>query len=131
MCEEANREFGDDKVLSFEKLSKGFPFIKAFLHETLRLKNPAFAVVRYSLEEYQFGDYKIPKNSELILCLFNAAADEKIWGKDVEEFRPERFLEGNIDTRFSSFLFKFKDIPFLHFQWVQEFVLEEDFLKWK
>jgi cytochrome P450 len=100
MYEEAINEFGNDKVLSFEKLSKGFPFIKAFIHETLRLKNPAFAVVRYSLEDYQFGDYKIPKNSELILCLCNAASDEKIWGKDVDDFRPERFLEGKIDTRY-------------------------------
>jgi cytochrome P450 len=99
MCEEAIKEFGNEKILSFEKLSKGFPFTKAFLNETLRLKNPAFAVARKSLEDYQFGDYLIPKNSELILCFCNAAIDEKIWGKDVEEFRPERFLEGNIDTR--------------------------------
>jgi cytochrome P450 len=98
MCEEAIKEFGNEKVLSFEKLSKGFPFTKAFLNETLRLKNPAFAVARKSLEDYQFGFYN-SKEFGIILCFCNAAIDEKIWGKDVEEFRPERFLEGNVDTR--------------------------------
>eukprot|EP01080_Neovahlkampfia_damariscottae_P004565 gene4565-7949_t len=94
---EAKSEFGGDEVLSFEKLAKGFPILKAFINETLRLKNPAFGVLRNSLEDYDFQGHKIPKKSMVVLVFCASAIDQKIWGEDAEEFRPERFLEKDMN----------------------------------
>jgi cytochrome P450 len=93
ICDEAVQEFGDEKILSYEKLSNGFKFTKALISETLRLKNPAFVTTRYCFEDTEVEGNKIPKNSMVVLAYCNGAVNEKIWGSDAKEFRPERFLE--------------------------------------
>eukprot|EP01080_Neovahlkampfia_damariscottae_P003153 gene3153-5469_t len=93
ICDEAIKEFGDEKVLSYEKLANGFSFTKAIISETLRLKNPAYLTTRYSFEDIEVEGHKIPKHSNIVLGFCNASVSEKIWGSDAKEFRPERFFE--------------------------------------
>ena len=94
--EESIKEFGNEKVLSYDKLSNGFQFTKAFINETLRLRNPAYVTGRFSFEDTVIEGQKIPKNSMFVLCFCNAAVNEKIWGSDAKEFRPERFIEKDL-----------------------------------
>ena len=76
--------------------------MKAFINETLRLKNPAFGVLRYSFEDYKFQGHTVPKNSPILLVFCSSAIDESIWGKDSTGFRPERFLEKDMnDLRYT------------------------------
>jgi cytochrome P450 len=97
ICDEAVKEFGDEKILSYEKLSNGFKFTKALISETLRLKNPAYITARYCFEDTEVDGYKIPKHSMVVLGFCNAGMSEKIWGSDAKEFRPERFFEKDPD----------------------------------
>jgi cytochrome P450 len=65
--EEAKIGFGNETVLSFEKMVEGFQFTNAFIKETLRLKGPAHAMARYTLEKVTIGEHEIPKDVNLIL----------------------------------------------------------------
>eukprot|EP01080_Neovahlkampfia_damariscottae_P000868 gene868-9117_t len=104
ICEEAKKEFGDDEVLSFDKLSKGFKVTKSVINETLRLKTPAPGVLRYSLVDYKFGDYLVPKGTHIGLSFTSCAINQEIWGKDSEEFKPERFFDLDLkDMKFGTF----------------------------
>jgi cytochrome P450 len=93
VCDEAVKEFGNDSTLSYEKMASGFPFTKALIQETLRLKNPAYIVSRYTFEDSKIGEHIIPKNSLIVVAFCNACVNEKYWGKDALQFRPERHFE--------------------------------------
>ena len=43
----------------------------------------------------KIGDYVIKEGTIVFINLYSMTQDPKLWGNDVEEFKPERFLQGN------------------------------------
>eukprot|EP01080_Neovahlkampfia_damariscottae_P007897 gene7897-12365_t len=98
---EAIEEFGDETKLSFEKLSKGFPITKAVINETLRLKNPASGALRSLLTDYTIRGHVIPKDTLVVASFLAVGMNKNIWGNDVDDFKPERFLNRDMkDLRY-------------------------------
>ncbi|KAF5462424.1 hypothetical protein F2P56_018430 [Juglans regia] len=64
------------------------------IQEVLRLYPPAAFVSREALEETQVGDITIPQGVCLWTLIPTLHRDNNIWGKDADEFRPERFSNG-------------------------------------
>ncbi|CAI5494604.1 unnamed protein product [Closterium sp. Naga37s-1] len=64
------------------------------LLETLRLFPPVPVVTRTSKQDVRIGPYVIPKGMDLFLPVGCLHADERYWGADAHEFKPERFQDG-------------------------------------
>ncbi|KAF8193953.1 cytochrome P450 [Mycena galopus ATCC 62051] len=92
-----------DHPLNLDEVSS-FPWLDAVLKETLRLYPPVPFVRRTALEERTIpfttlsGDMSsviIPRGTTLFLGIAGANRLKSVWGSDAEEWKPERWLEGD------------------------------------
>jgi len=65
-------------------------YTENILAESMRLFPPAWALGRLSIEEHEFGGYKIPKGALVLLSPFLAHRDKRFWDA-AAEFVPERW----------------------------------------
>ncbi|KIJ52228.1 hypothetical protein M422DRAFT_243833 [Sphaerobolus stellatus SS14] len=76
-------------------------YITAVLHETLRLTPsiPTFSVepVEDQIVTCEGKQYLIPKDTTVRIFTTQLHKDTKIWGEDVDIFRPERMLDGGFE----------------------------------
>ena len=71
------------------------PYCQAVICEVQRLACVAPQTIPHRLtQQAVVGEFLIPKNSHAIANLWGFMKDPAVWA-DPEEFRPERFLEGN------------------------------------
>lgn len=79
-------------------------YLQSCIHEALRLASPTPTTVRAAARDTtlpQGGGPEgkdpiyIPKGTVVMLTLFNLHHREDIWGKDVDEFKPERWEQFN------------------------------------
>ncbi|KAF8792480.1 Cytochrome P450 1A2 like protein [Argiope bruennichi] len=69
------------------------PFTEAALTEVMRWKSIVpINVPHYTLEDTELNGYFIPKHTHVFSILWAVNFNEKLWGKDVQEYKPERFL---------------------------------------
>jgi len=80
------------------------PYCNAALNESMRLTPSAVGTLRYLTKDSTFGDVTIPAGTNVLAGAYLIHHRKDIWGEDVEEFRPERWLDG-----------KFKPGPFEYF----------------
>ncbi|KAJ4793943.1 hypothetical protein LUZ62_045189 [Rhynchospora pubera] len=83
-------------------------YLHLVIKETLRL-HPAGPLLlpRECREACRVFDYDIPKGTRVLVNAWAIGRDPKYW-EDPEEFKPERFMNGNIDFKDADFEF----IPF-------------------
>ncbi|KAJ3696565.1 hypothetical protein LUZ61_000270 [Rhynchospora tenuis] len=83
-------------------------YMHLVIKETLRL-HPAGPLLlpRECREACRVFDYDIPKGTRVLVNAWAIGRDPKYW-EDPEEFKPERFMNGNIDFKGADFEF----IPF-------------------
>ena len=72
-----------------ETLSK-LNYIKQCVEESMRLYPPAYYVDRMAIETDQLGEHTIPKDTMILLAMYELHRDATFW-EAPEEFRPERF----------------------------------------
>jgi cytochrome P450 len=65
-------------------------YAEAVLAESMRLYPPAWAIGRLSLEEHELGEYRLPRNSLVLLSPYIAHRDPRYWD-DPDSFIPERW----------------------------------------
>ncbi|KAG9150423.1 hypothetical protein Leryth_019803 [Lithospermum erythrorhizon] len=98
--------------LSTVTLSEGaileLPYLNACIKETLRLHPPIGFLPHCAQETCQVMGYTIPKDSLVIVNVWGMGHDKNIWGQDAVAFKPERFLDTNVD-------FKGQDYGYLPF----------------
>ena len=61
------------------------------INESLRLYPPASVLPRMAFEDIELGDLHIPKGLSIWIPVLAIHHSEEIWGKDVNEFNPNRF----------------------------------------
>ncbi|KAJ4753801.1 Cytochrome P450 714B3 [Rhynchospora pubera] len=66
------------------------------IQEALRLYPPGAIVLREALQEIKLGSIIVPKGVNVCAPVATLHYDPNIWGKDVNEFNPERFANGLI-----------------------------------
>ena len=64
------------------------------LNEVLRLYPPVISLCQHTYKETRIGNIHLPAGVDLALPMLLIHHDPELWGDDVEEFRPERFLGG-------------------------------------
>lgn len=65
-------------------------YIKQAIEEGMRLYPPAYYIDRMSIEEDQLGEHTIPKDTMILLAIYELHRDAKFWDAP-QVFRPERF----------------------------------------
>ncbi|XP_030545074.1 cytochrome P450 86B1-like [Rhodamnia argentea] len=101
------QEMHQDVVFTPEELTD-MVYLQAALSESLRL----YPAVPMELKEVQEDDV-LPDGTELkqgdraMFCIFSMARIEALWGRDCEEFRPERWLRDDGQGLVSESQFKY------------------------
>uniref|UniRef100_A0A2L2Y1J5 Cytochrome P450 18a1 n=1 Tax=Parasteatoda tepidariorum TaxID=114398 RepID=A0A2L2Y1J5_PARTP len=69
------------------------PYTEAAICELMRWKTIIpLNLMRSTLEDTELKGYFIPKDSHVLAVLYVPDHDETLWGKDVHDYKPERFL---------------------------------------
>lgn len=96
--EELDRVIGYERVLTEQDFSN-LPYLQFVAKEALRLHPPTPLMLPHrSNANVKIGGYDIPKGSNVHVNVWAVARDPKVW-KNPSEFRPERFLEDDVDMK--------------------------------
>ncbi|MBA0815350.1 hypothetical protein Gohar_000130 [Gossypium harknessii] len=96
--EELDRVIGFERVMSETDFSN-LPYLQSVAKEALRLHPPTPLMLPHRANaNVKIGGYDIPKGSNVHVNVWAVARDPVVW-KDPEEFRPERFLEEDVDMK--------------------------------
>nr|AKI33844.1 cytochrome P450 76AD1-like protein [Mirabilis multiflora] len=75
------------------------PYIQSIVKETLRLHPPTvFLLPRKAEVDVQLFGYVVPKNAQVLVNLWAIGRDPNVW-PDPEVFKPERFMDCEIDVK--------------------------------
>ncbi|KAK7340971.1 hypothetical protein VNO77_21690 [Canavalia gladiata] len=77
-------------IPSVDQLSK-LTLLHMVINESMRLYPPASVLPRMAFEDIVLGDLYIPKGLSIWIPVLAIHHSEKLWGKDANEFNPERF----------------------------------------
>ncbi|KAL8542104.1 hypothetical protein ACS0TY_003094 [Phlomoides rotata] len=96
--EELDRVVGYERVLTEPDFSN-LPYLQCVVKEALRLHPPTPLMLPHrSNANVKVGGYDIPKGSNVHVNVWAVARDPAVW-KNPSEFRPERFLEEDVDMK--------------------------------
>ncbi|KZV78883.1 cytochrome P450 [Exidia glandulosa HHB12029] len=74
-------------------------YMNATMRETMRLKGPIPGIgVKPMQDEVIGGKYFIPKGTDIFVMASVIGLDPAVYGDDVNEFRPERMLDGKFEA---------------------------------
>ncbi|XP_077247531.1 putative (S)-N-methylcoclaurine 3'-hydroxylase isozyme 2 [Tasmannia lanceolata] len=105
VIEELKREIKENVV---ESDLPNLPYLHACVKETLRLHPPVPLLLPHrALEDCEMMNYRVPKDSLVQVNAWAIGRDPASW-KDPLNFKPERFLDPNLDYKGNDFGF----IPF-------------------
>ncbi|XP_006367812.1 cytochrome P450 71A3-like [Solanum tuberosum] len=97
--EDQVRELGPGKTEITEDDLGNMHYLKAVIKESLRLHAPIpLLAARESMEEVKLLEYNIPAKTEVLINAWGIGRDPLSWD-DPEEYKPERFLNSNIDVK--------------------------------
>jgi cytochrome P450 len=71
--------------------------LNAVVKESLRIYPPAWVITRKCEEEDEIDGVRIPKNTNFLICIYNAHRDEDYW-ENPDQFNPDRFLNTEKDN---------------------------------
>ncbi|CAK1603806.1 unnamed protein product [Parnassius mnemosyne] len=96
--EELCEVFGDvSRPVTYEDLPK-LKYLDAVIKETMRLYTPVPVVSRILDKDISLpSGLTLVKDSGALINIWALHRNPRYWGKDAEEFRPERFLEGPLE----------------------------------
>ncbi|KAK4481147.1 hypothetical protein RD792_012025 [Penstemon davidsonii] len=82
-----------------EKDVENLPYLQAVVKETLRL-HPALPLLlpRNTMEDTEYMGYRIPKGTQVLVNAWAIGRDPDSW-EDPLSFKPERFLQSNIEYK--------------------------------
>lgn len=96
--EELDRVIGFERVMTEADFSN-LPYLQCVAKEALRLHPPTPLMLPHRANaNVKVGGYDIPKGSNVHVNVWAVARDPAMW-KNPTEFRPERFLEEDVDMK--------------------------------
>ncbi|KAI3458143.1 hypothetical protein Pfo_014806 [Paulownia fortunei] len=90
--EEIKQVIGDGEIIDATMLA-GLKKMEWVMNEVLRLYPPAPNVQRQARQDIQVDNLVIPNGTNMWIDVVSMHHDQNLWGKDVNEFKPERFKD--------------------------------------
>ncbi|KAH1215512.1 Cytokinin hydroxylase [Glycine soja] len=84
------KEVFKGEIPSVDQLSK-LTLLHMVINESMRLYPPATLLPRMAFKDIELGDLHIPKGLSIWIPVLAIHHSEELWGKDANEFNPERF----------------------------------------
>ncbi|CAN1333489.1 Cytokinin hydroxylase [Linum perenne] len=84
-------EVCNSQPVSLEHLPK-LNLLNMVINESLRLYPPATVMPRMAFEDIRLGDLNIPKGLSIWIPVLAIHHSQELWGKDADEFNPDRFV---------------------------------------
>ncbi|KAH9635768.1 hypothetical protein HF086_011301 [Spodoptera exigua] len=97
-----NQVFPTDRDVDKDDLQK-LVYTEAVIKESLRVFTTGPVTLRYVDKDVKLKNYTMRAGSQCIILLFGAHRDP-VWGKDVAEFRPERWLDPDTPVNPGAFI---------------------------
>lgn len=96
--EEMDRAIGRNRVIK-ETDFTSLPYLQCVVKEALRLHPPTPLMLPHRANaDVKLGGYDVPKGSIVLVNVWAVARDPAVWSCPLE-FRPERFLEEDVDVK--------------------------------
>ncbi|KAF4392815.1 hypothetical protein F8388_018367 [Cannabis sativa] len=96
--EELDRVIGVERVMNENDFSN-LHYLQSIVKEAMRLHPPTPLMLPHKANDnVKIGGYDIPKGTIVHVNVWAVARDPAVW-KDPLEFRPERFLEEDVDMK--------------------------------
>ncbi|CAL1372435.1 unnamed protein product [Linum trigynum] len=108
--DEINTVVGPNQLIKNSDVPN-LPYLRAVIHETLRLHPPAPLIIRESADDCQVNSFTIKRKTRVLTNVYAVMRDPQSW-KNPDEFIPERFLEDNSDEKIEGGNFDFRYLPF-------------------
>ncbi|KAJ3703043.1 hypothetical protein LUZ61_006748 [Rhynchospora tenuis] len=100
--EELDQVLGCNRIMNETDISK-LPYLQAVVKESLRLHPPTPLLVPHKARTHvKLGGYDIPKGTNVMVNVWALARDPKVWRNPLE-YRPERFIEEDINVKGADF----------------------------
>ncbi|KAI5330409.1 hypothetical protein L3X38_029807 [Prunus dulcis] len=97
--QELQSVIGTDQMVEESDLPK-LGYLNMVLKESFRLHPVSPLLIRHaSMEDITVEGHDIPKKSTIFINIWAIGRDPNVWSENVEEFYPERFIDGNVDLR--------------------------------
>ena len=93
--------FGRDKTPTIDNLRSEFPYTQGVWKESLRLFPPGTIIIREAPHQLLVGKYSVPEGTRIHVDLYSIMRSTFYW-KDPLHFKPERFIEGSLESRESN-----------------------------
>ncbi|GMT18988.1 hypothetical protein PFISCL1PPCAC_10285, partial [Pristionchus fissidentatus] len=94
-CQEEIDDVCTEASISYEDC-QNMRYLDAVCRETLRFYPlAARAIARTCMKDTTVGEYEIEKGTTVVADTFAVHFDKELWGEDVDEFRPERWLDND------------------------------------
>ncbi|XP_055304013.1 probable cytochrome P450 313a4 [Sitodiplosis mosellana] len=77
----------------------GMPYMERVIRETMRLLPPTPLIARQSSADIKLPRGTVPKDAFVVINIMQLHRNPRIWGENVTEFDPDRFLPENIAKR--------------------------------
>lgn len=108
-AQEEVRNMFDERGNVDESSLSELKYLHAVVKETLRL-HPSVPLLlpRESSQDCKINGYDIPAKTRIIVNAWAIARDPKYWSEDADIFKPERFLDSEVDFKGNHFHY----IPF-------------------
>ncbi|CAJ0848401.1 6323_t:CDS:2 [Entrophospora sp. SA101] len=97
-----------DLETSFDKMNS-LEYLNCVFKETMRIIPPVPAIARSSETDTTIDGYFIPKDTPIIVSIYSAHHDSKIWGEDHDKFEPSRWLDPKLTSEINNYNY----LPFL------------------
>nr|ADJ68324.1 geraniol 10-hydroxylase [Picrorhiza kurrooa] len=95
---ELEQVIGKGKVLDEADIQR-LPYLRCMVKETLRIHPPVpFLIPRKVEQDVEVCGYTVPKNSQVFVNAWAIGRDAETWPNPLE-FKPERFMESEVDMR--------------------------------
>ncbi|GFT82457.1 cytochrome P450 2G1 [Nephila pilipes] len=89
---EIDEVIGPDRFPTWQDRLR-MPFTEAAIAELMRWRTIVpLNLMRYTLQDTELNGYFIPKDTHVLAILWALDHNKKLWGYDVDEYKPERML---------------------------------------
>lgn len=106
LVDELRTVLGDRRTPTMEDLSR-LRYLEMACNEGLRMYPPTALVGRIAKEADTVGGYELPAGANVLTSPYVMGRLSRLWGDDVDEFRPERFDENESASRHALAFFPF------------------------
>ncbi|BFZ03334.1 hypothetical protein BsWGS_06373 [Bradybaena similaris] len=97
---EIEKEVGVVRLPNMSDKSR-LPYMNAVIMEVQRISSIVpLNLTRFCSKNITIGGYTVPAGTQIIPSLDSILFDKKIWGDDVDSFKPERFLDEDRKVRY-------------------------------